>query len=453
MRTAAWGLIGAVALLACGGPAPGNGAPVTNQQLAEEEADEAEYGSPEALAAKRQACHFGAGASVAETLGLDDEARAVLPIRHVIVLMKENRSFDLILGRLHESGQPASERIPAGFTNPDTSGAAVGPFHLPTTCVAHDPAHQWGSMHRQIDGENMDGFVKSAAASTGTDGHFVMGNYDAHDLPFYYWMANTFAVDDRHFASERSGTYPNRLFMLLGTADGVTATGKGYPSPSTRTIFDSLDAARVTWGVYSDGSLLGGALPWARTHVGAHSYGSFLAALDDGSLPEVAFVDGIDDVEDEHPVGDVQVGEQWTRGIYEHAIASDLWPELAIVWTYDEAGGFADHVPPPQHACVARPVPRDAAFDEPGTRVPFAVVSPWAKPHYVSHVVHEHAAITRFIEAVFGLGALTARDANSDALLDLFDFTHPALLEPPAAPAGGELGCLRRVGARDGTRP
>jgi hypothetical protein len=164
-----------------------------------------------------------------------------------------------------------------------------------------------------------------------------------------------------------------------------------------------------------------------------------MRALDDGTLPHVAFVDGIDNVEDEHPTADVQRGEAWTRNIYEHAIASPVWRDLAIVWTYDEAGGFFDHVPPPESLCIARP--GDEHFSQAGVRVPLAVISPWARPHYVSHVVQEHTAITRFIETVFDLPALTARDANSDALLDLFDFTKPALLNAPTAPPAGTGGC------------
>jgi phospholipase C len=395
------------------------------------------------LAPKRQQCSFLGGARVADTLGLDAAARAAIPIKHVVVLMKENRSFDHLLGRLHDQGQPATEAVPPTFANPDPAdGGTVQAFHEPTTCVTHDPDHQWAAMHTQVDQGKMDGFVKSAATSTGTDGHFVMGHYEQADLPFYYWLASTYALNDRHFASVRSGTFPNRNFLLLGTADGVTATGAGYPDPSTPTIFDALDKAGVTWGVYSDGSLLSGTLNWSSTHAGAHPYADFLKAIDAATLPQVTFVDGIDNVEDEHPTANLQMGEDWTRNIYEHATASALWPGLAIVWTYDEAGGFADHVPAPNTACVARPIAKDQPFYELGVRVPLAVVSPWARPGYVSHVVQEHTAITRFIEAVFDLPALTARDANSDALLDLFDFTcGPALLHPPGAPKAGTKGC------------
>jgi hypothetical protein len=123
---------------------------------------------------------------------------------------------------------------------------------------------------------------------------------------------------------------------------------------------------------------------------------------------------------------------------------------MAILWTYDEGGGFFDHVPPPNSACVARPsdppvggngVP-DSDFYELGVRVPMVVISPYARAGYTSHVVQEHTAITRFIETVFNLPALTDRDANSDALLDMFDFgCPPAFLTPPAAPASGTGGC------------
>lgn len=394
------------------------------------------------LAAKRQACTFATGATVKDTLGLSDAARAAIPIKNVIVLMKENRSFDHMLGSLHDQGQALTEGIPATFTNLDTGGVTVAEFRETSTCVQHDPDHQWDAMHAQVNGGKMDGFVTSAANSTGTDGHFVFGHYEQGDLPFYYWLASTFALNDRHFASVRSGTFPNRNFLLLGTADGVTATGAGYPDPSTPTIFDALDKAGVTWGVYSDGSLLSGTLGWDLSHKGTGSFATFLQKLDDGSLPQVTFVDGIDNVEDEHPTADLQVGEAWTRNIYTHAIASKLWPGLAILFTYDEAGGFADHVPPPNQACVARPIAKDQPFTELGVRIPMVVVSPYARAGTVSHVVQEHTAMTRFIETVFGLPALTARDANSDALLDLFDFAcPPAFAKGPTPPASGTKGC------------
>jgi len=135
---------------------------------------------------------------------------------------------------------------------------------------------------------------------------------------------------------------------------------------------------------------------------------------------------------------DLQRGETWLKSVYDHALKSPQWQRLAIVWTYDEAGGFADHVAPPT-ACL--PLPSKSPFTQLGPRIPFVVISPWAKRNYVSHVVHDHTAITRFIEALFDLPALTERDANSDALLDLFDFSCGRDLSVPPAPSPGTGGC------------
>jgi phospholipase C len=391
------------------------------------------------LATARTSCSFTAGQHVSETLPIAEVDRARIPIKHVVVVMKENRAFDHLLGALHASGQEGVEPIPASFTNPDKNGVAVAPFHLATTCINSDPGHQWAEMHRQVNGGAMDGFVASGADTTGNDGHFVMGYYGPDDFPFYYWLANTFAINDRHFAAARSGTWPNRNFLLLGTADGVTCTYCGLPNPSTPTIFDELDAAGVTWGAYTDSEPFDGTLGWEAPHPGLNTFEQFQADARAGTLPGVSFVDGIAFIQDEHPTADIQLGEKWTRIVYDEVRGGPQWPETAMIWTYDEAGGFADHVPPSNSACVARPGnAADTPFTEQGVRIPLVVISPYARPHYVSHVAQDHTAITRFIEAVFGLPALTARDANSDALLDMFDFgCPPALLDAPAPPLSG----------------
>jgi phospholipase C len=138
-------------------------------------------------------------------------------------------------------------------------------------------------MHRQVNGGAMDGFVVNAADSTGSDGHFSMGYYEATDLPFYYWLASTFAINDWHFAAERSGTWPNRNFMLLGTADGVQCTYCALPQPTTPTLFDALDTAGVSWGVYTDSNPFDGALGWTFLHRSLYHLNGFFGALQDGT--------------------------------------------------------------------------------------------------------------------------------------------------------------------------
>ena len=389
------------------------------------------------MSAQRSACAFGPGAHSSQTLGVEQSVLSTLPIRHVIVLMKENRSFDHLLGQLHDRGQPGTEPIPATYTNPDARGVAVSPFHATTTCIPFDPDHQASSVTACIDGDRMDGFVINGARTTGSDGHFAMSGYDVEDVPFYYWLATTFALSDRHFAPAATGTFANRNYLLFGTNAGVVDTGIMYPAPTTPSLMQLLMNAGYTWGAYTDGAPLSGTLGWRSSDPGVHSLQAFYDALDQGTLPNVAFVDARGNFEDDHPPADVQRGEAWTKVIYDHAVASPQWPRLAIIFTYDEAGGFADHVPPEPHGCRVSGSP----FMQRGPRVPLVVVSPWARRNFVSHVVHDHTAITRLIEALFDLPALTERDANSDALLDLFDFSCGRDLTVPPAPAAGTGGC------------
>ncbi|HEX7603406.1 MAG TPA: alkaline phosphatase family protein [Polyangiaceae bacterium] len=381
--------------------------------------------------AKRVACTFAAGATVADSLGLTAEGRGKLPIKHVIIVMQENRSFDHMLG-----GGKGWDGVSATFTNPDAKGDPVAPFHMTgaTGCVPADPPHQGAAMLAGWNQGAMDGFVKSAAVS-GSDGHFVMGYYDEADLPFYYFLARTFATSDRYFSSALAGTWGNRDYLYAGTSDGITDTGLGILTK--RTVFDALDDAQVGWGVYTDGTPRQDSLGWTKAHAGVHDFNAFLQALADGSLPAVSFVDP-GGTQDEHPAGDVHGGEVWGRRIVEAATQSALWKELAIFYTYDESGGLADHVAPPA-ACLASP--DQTRFDHLGIRVPFYLISPWARLGYVSHQSHDHTSILRFVEALFDLPALTGRDANADALLDMFDFKCGRDLTAPTLPDAGPAHC------------
>jgi phospholipase C len=257
------------------------------------------------FAADRKACKFAAGAKTKGTVVSED---AKLPIRHIVVLMKENRAFDHLLYKLHDL-QPEVEAVPDTYSNPDSKDMPVKPTHATTTCIPNDPNHQWNAMHNQVNGGAMDGFVKSAAATTGTDGLFALTYYDQTDLPFYYWLASNWALNDHHFASVRSGTYPDRNFMYLGTNDGVKQTALDYPDPATTSIFDRLSDAGFSWAVYTDSTPLSGAFNWDRSHAGVQSMADLKTAFEKGTLPNVAFVDGTVNSEDEHPTADVQMGE------------------------------------------------------------------------------------------------------------------------------------------------
>src|SRR6266496_3854493 len=143
---------------------------------------------------------------------------------------------------------------------------------------------------------------------------------------------------------------------------------------------DALEKKGLTWGAYSEQNdpfenTLGTA--WRDQHPASrHTVMEFVTALASGNSPEVAFVDSWENVIDEHPTADVQAGEAWTRMIYEAVVKSAIWPTTALIWTYDEGGGFADHVPPPK-SCA--PTPAESDFPELGVRVPMVVISPYAR--------------------------------------------------------------------------
>jgi phospholipase C len=406
----------------------GDGAPVDGGR-----SDAPTCPSPVAIDVKagaRSSCTFKAGATPLDTIGISAAERTAIPIRHVIILMRENRTYDEYFGQLNKRGQPDSEAVPATFVNGN-----VRPYHETTTCVKTDPDHSWDGLHKCVNGGRMDGFVS-------TSGTVTMGYYDEPDLPFYYFLAKTFALADRNFPSVLGPTYPNRDFLVLGTSDGIQCTCSQFPRAGLPSLMDALEKKGLTWAAYSEqNDPMEGTLgnPWRDSHTASrHTVNEFKAALASGNLPEVAFVDSEENVIDEHPPADVQAGEAWSRTLYEALLKSSIWPTTAMIWTFDEGGGFADHVPPPK-SCA--PSASESNFTELGVRVPMIVISPYARRHYVSHVVHEHTSITRFIETVFDLPALTARDANSDALLDMFDFACPPNTMVPDAPAAGTGGC------------
>jgi len=367
-----------------------------------------------ALEAKRNACAFAAGANVKDTV--EDATAARAAITHLIVVTHENRSMDHMYGTIGHG----IEGFPSTYTNPDTTGNQVSPTHMTTSCPA-DISHSVASITAEWDNGKMDGFVK-------TDGMSAFGYYQPDDHPFYSWLITTFAAGDRYFCSTLGATGENQRFLY-----GASANANGNAN-----IITEMNAAKVDWGDYFVGtSPIYNTFSLPPTFPGAHPYAEFLPALDAGALPSVVF---LDTPSDEHPPGSMRSGEGVIYDIISHAFASPLWPELAIVLNYDEGGGFFDHVPPPA-ACPPSAAAPDAPYTVEGIRVPLMVVSPYARKAYVSHVHHSHTSVTRLIEALHDLPAITARDANSDALLDMFDFRCPDFVNPPSPGARPPGGC------------
>lgn len=167
----------------------------------------------------------------------------------------------------------------------------------------------------------------------------------------------------------------------------------------------------------------------------------FFADLDAGALPAVALIEsGPDTGLDEHPKNNIQTGAKYISRFINALIASSSWSKSVFMLTYDEGGGFYDHVAPPSAVKpddiepIVLPTDIQGSFNRYGFRVPFVMVSPWVRKHHVSSTVADHTSILKFIETRFDLPALTARDAAAHDLLDILDFSRMSQETPDALP-------------------
>jgi len=388
-------------------------------------------------------CTFGPGALPVDTLPPGTPHGSAIPINHVVVLMQENRSFDHYFARLHARDV---DRPPREASNPSAlGGAPIEIFHERNYCAVADLDHGWNGTHREWNGGAMDGFAIENADPADLSGSRTMGFYRKRDLPFYHALYRTFAMSDRHFCSMLGPTFPNRHYLLSGTSAGHIRNDLQIATHTS--IFESLDTAGVTWKVYASDLAFAQLYAYVQAHAAnVAPIAQFYVDAAAGTLPQVTFIDPIffgdeTNQNDEHPPNNVQVGQAFVYGIVQAMFQSPQWPDSALFITYDEHGGFYDHVPPPP-ACEPDAIPPNlqpgdvvAAFDRYGIRVPFVVVSPFSRRKYRSHTVSDQTSVLRFIETRFDLPALTKRDANANPLLDLFDFAAPPFMTPPKLPA------------------
>ncbi len=403
--------------------------------------------------------------------GTPDET---LPFDHVVVMMMENHSFDNLLGALAISGQPLADGLSfdaagvAQNSNPGADGP-VRSFAFQSTAQGPHVSQTWNATHMQINGGAMDGFVRSVANVQ------PMGYWTGEQLPFAYSLARSFAVANRWFCSAPCQTIPNRRFLMAGTASGVISSDPAGilkdPQPPNGTIFDRLHAHGISWRNYFTDLPYTGIIRstvekyWKHLHP-VHR---FMRDCASGDLPAVSFVDpevgllsGLGLALREVPFAerpadwlatiggseedpqDMTFGERWAYEKVTALLRSPAWPRTLLIYTYDEHGGYYDHVAPPPAIAPDDTAPKlgpgDApgGYDKYGVRVPAVVASPYARPGSVSDVIHDHTSVLATIERKWNLPALTYRDANANAVLDLIDPATPALLEPPilAAPPG-----------------
>lgn len=401
-------------------------------------------------------------------VGLPSGVHAVPGIEHVVVVMMENHSYDNILGMLGRGRgqQPRGDgfRLDARglptASNPYANGCLQHAFVMPTTCqLAHQPSQEWAASHIQYDGGRLDGFVISPSGSV------AMGYWDRRSLPFTYALASAFPIADRWFSSVLGQTDPNRRYLIAATSAGMTddigtppggaVADASLALPGNGTIFDRLDAAGVSWTDYCTSWPMGATSELfpvddatARLHVAPT--GEFFPDAAANRLPAVCLVEPDFSTQSQENPQNVVVGEAFLASVVRAVGESPAWRSTLLVITYDEHGGYYDHVPPPPalapDAIPPMVEPGESTYDgfhRYGFRVPAVVVSPYAKRSGVTSVVHDHTSVLAMIEAVWNLPALTYRDANAHDLTDFLDLPalarrRPTFPELPPLPAAGD---------------
>src|SRR5713101_3964517 len=233
----------------------------------------------------------------AASLPIPANARASADVvKHVVVLMQENRSTDSYFAHLHEI-LPAFEAQPSNASNPDPMkrGGLLRPFHQTAYCEPADLNHSLPGSHRQFNLGAMDGFTLTNMAPRDPSGRRAMGYYTKDDLPYYYSLYSTFATSDRYFSSVMGPTYPNRFYLYAGTSWGMTSNNTPT-NPSDfagRSVFNILDAAHVSWKIYFTEIPFAFELAYVRSNAAAHVFplSQYYADAAAGTLPQVAFID------------------------------------------------------------------------------------------------------------------------------------------------------------------
>jgi phospholipase C len=376
-------------------------------------------------------------------------------VEHVVIIIQENRSFDHYFGNYR--GVRGFSDPSMAFEQPDPSNTASSPagillpFHLDTSntnaACTHDITHDWVPQHQSWNNGAMNGFVTSRLPINLNDAVLAMSYYTRADLPYYYAVADAFTICDNYFCSVMGATDPNRLYTMAVSIDPDGMNGGPllqtliinrpafYGRLTYTTMPEQLQARGISWKVYSsaDANILNGifsnnvlsyfknfqdpASVLYRNAFGSHFPVDFLADASSGNLPQVSWV--IPPVfTSDHPPSPSLFGETVLSTIITALTANSAqWAKTMLFATYDENGGFFDHVPPvtappgtPGEYITAPAVPDPTAIGNPailgpiglGFRVPMLIISPFSRGGFVSSDLFDHTSVLRFLETRFG---------------------------------------------------
>jgi phospholipase C len=375
--------------------------------------------------------------------------------------MNPNASSMMMVAPFHlNANTPVSiigDELPPGVSSPAAIASPndTAPFHLPASTRV-DVSSAWYAAHLAYDQGRMDGFVY-AQDYYNLNGTMAMGYYDRTDLPYYWDYADNYVLADNFYSSLMGPSLPNHLYIASGTSGGIVGnsgqtltsggTGVGQLDLTWATLAEELTNSSVTWAWYTGESPPVAGTVWnvlplfdyfqrhfqtLQTHdLDTHV---FIDALANGSLPSVSWITpggweprttptacvGAD--VSEHPPARQDCGMDYVASLVNAVMQSKYWQDTAIVVTWDDYGGFYDHVAPPT---------RDTYGS--GFRVPTLIISPWARHGYVDHTAYEFGSMLKMTEELFHVSSLNQTDAQANDMLNAFDFAQtpqPPLVEP-----------------------
>ncbi len=402
------------------------------------------------------------GSTSTSTTSTSAAASGLDKIQHFVFIMQENRSFDSYFGTY-----PGANGIPAGvsFVDPH-DGTTVTPYH-DTSDINLGGPHGWINAQNDIDNGKMDGFLNQAYKGTNADGtpfvpskkaghnpQDVMGYHDYHEIPNYWNYAHLYVLQDSMFESVASYSLPAHLYMLAAQSGGYTGYKQTQPSTyNFPEITELLTSGKIDWKYYvtsgtlpdtDDDQVVGSqsqeqqdpdkytlwnplpAFPKVQNDPAERSRlqgtSQFYIDAAAGNLPQVSWVIPSSPVS-EHPPAGVKEGMAYVTGLVNAIMQGPDWSTTAIFISWDDWGGFYDHVTPPQVDQYGY-----------GIRVPGLVISPYAKENYIDHNTYSFESWLKIVEERFDVNPMTARDTNATDMLSAFDFTQkprlPYILKP-----------------------
>ena len=360
------------------------------------------------------------------------------PIKHLVIIMMENHSFDNLFGtygRLQNGSMAPNLTVPYNLLVHNSAQNLTAVSN--GTFKTGDPYEGYFNYHADWNNGSMNGFLNNSGPNS-------LRYFTSSQMGLEWYFAHQYSIADMYFSSTLSETLPNRLYSLAGFSP-VKADQLTPPPyvPYDQTIFNEMDSYGVSWAYYLKTPVLGNYPLDFISGMSSHlsnigTWGNFYNSVQNGTLPQVSWISPISGAAygySQHPPYNMLAGEIWMFYFIHLIMESRYWSNTAIMVTYDEGGGYYDQVAPPK-----------VDGHQLGFRVPFILISPYAKENYVSNTIMSHTSILGFIDYNWNMPALNPLVSDSNLMLDMFNFNRlyktGTAIRPPLNFTNGLLNML-----------